>query len=94
MVKRAIITHFGRFTNHNTHPVVNEDATADLGTRVNFNPRQKAPRVRKNTGSRQPTLNPTPPRHTMNHDRMETGISKNHFPTRMRGRVFLHNRGN
>jgi hypothetical protein len=52
MIERAVITDFGGFPDHHAHAMIDKKALADFGTRVDFDTRQPAGKMREKT--RQP----------------------------------------
>ena len=89
VVDRAVVAHFRRLADHDAHAVVDEDAAADLGARMNFNAGKEAPDVGHPAGEALPSLKQTPVRRTMDHHRMKPRIGKDDFKRAVRSRILF-----
>lgn len=79
VIDRAVVAYDSRFPQHHPHTMVNENATADTCSRMNFNAGTKTPHVADPAGKTVPALNPTPVSGAMKCQRMQAGITENHL---------------
>lgn len=91
MVDRAVVAHHGGFTDHHAHAVIDEDAAADTGGRVNFDAGAETSDVAQPPCKAVTALNPTPVGSAVKRQRMQTGIAENHLHRTERRRVSLKN---
>ena len=91
VVNRAVVAHFGRFSDHDAHAVVNEDAAADLGRGVNFNTGQETRRMAHHTGRYVPPLKVAPVGPAVHHQGVKPRIRKRDLELTLSGRVFFKN---
>ena len=91
MVKRAVITNFGRFTNHYAHTVVDEKTTTDFGTGVDLDTGNPAGDSGNKFGQPFPVFAPQEMVDTMQLHRMDTGISSDNLKYVTRSRITFKN---
>src|SRR5882672_10248102 len=87
MVDRAIVTDQRGFADHDTHAVVDEEAPADRGARMDFYAGQPAADVGQE--ARQPFEIPTPQpvRKPVKQQCVKPGIAGDDLPARARSRI-------
>ena len=87
LIDGAVIPHFGHFTDHDAHAVVDEDTVADLGAGVDLDAGKPAAPVRDPAGQPGPATAPAAVRDAMQYQGVEARIGKHHIPLAARGRV-------
>src|SRR5690606_19068865 len=91
MVERAVVANNGSLAYHYAHAVVNEDAAADSGTRVDFDAGKPAGDMRTETRQPVESLLPDPVREAMHNQRMYAGVGRQYLPAGSGRRVTLEN---
>ena len=71
------------------HAVVDEDALADPGSRMNLDPGDRPAQLGQQTGGKEETLAPQPVRDAVERDGMQSGRGQNRLDRRAGGRVTL-----
>ena len=94
VIQRDIILDLCRFADHDTHPVINEEATTDGRTRVNFDASQHARQMCRKPGQPTQAMPPQPMSNTMKDQGVDAGITGQHFPERASSRIAVKNRPN
>ncbi len=91
LVQGHVITNFGGLANDDAHAVVDEEAAADLGARVNLDAGQPTPKVGHHPRQPFPTHAPQGTGQPMNPDRMHARVAGQHFKGIARRRVTVEN---
>jgi hypothetical protein len=79
LVQQAVVADDAGFTDHHPHAVIDEHSMANLGTRVDFHPREKPGQLTQQPwqqGNLQPPQAVADP---MNHQGVEAGIAEQDF---------------
>ena len=64
MEQRHVLAHLGRLADDDAHPVIDEEARAENGRRVDLDAREKASDVRQEAGGDPEAATPEPVRRT------------------------------
>ena len=91
MIDGAIVTHFGRLTNHHAHAVIDEHSLAYFGAGVNFNTRKKAAPMGNPARQPPPAAVPATVGHTVQHHGMKARVRKHHIPAAASRRIAFKN---
>ena len=89
LIKRDVITDLCGLADHNPHPVINEETTTHLGTRMNFNTCHPAAEVRDQPRHPLPACMPQPPRQSMKPDGVHARVTGQHFKRIARSRIAM-----
>ena len=91
LVNRAAVADLGRLAHHHAHGVVKKHTVADLGARMDFNAGDAAREVRDKAPQPLEPVRPAPVGAAMQDERMDTGVTGQHFPGGAGGGVTFQN---
>ena len=81
LIDRAVISDDGGFANDDAKTVINEDASANLGARMDFDPGKQAPKVRDKAPKPEQFGLPESVRQAVRHQRVQSGIASDDLKT-------------
>src|SRR5579885_1608117 len=87
LVDEDIISDLGRFTHHDSHPVIDEQPAADLCARMNLYAGQKARQMADQSGDELEMMVPEPVRDSMEPDSVQSRVGQDDLEAGPRGRV-------
>jgi hypothetical protein len=93
LVDRAVVADLRGFADHHTHAVVDKHAPPERCTRMDFDTRHEARHLRNETCQPTAPRLPARMREPMQHERVQTGITRDDFPCAAGGGVALADRG-
>ena len=89
LIKRAVVADEGSFADDNPHAVIDEDAPAEDGARMDFDSGEKADDLREEAREQFPALHPQPVIDSVGNARVESGIAKQDTERRRCCRITL-----
>ena len=93
LVNRAVVADFGCFANDYAETVINEYAPPDFGARVNLDAGQHAADMRHEAAKPQKACCPQPVGGTVDHDRVQPGVTGEHLELAAGSRISLKDAG-
>jgi hypothetical protein len=79
MIKCHIVADLAGLADHHAHAVVDEEAPADLGARVDLDSREPAAQLGDSAPDQAPAARPEGMRNAIEQDRLEAGIEQRHL---------------
>jgi hypothetical protein len=89
VVEIAVVSDLGGLAHDNTHAVIEHDAPAELGRRVDLDAREEAREVRDHAPQEPQPVRPQPVREPVPELRVQPWIAEQHFEVGARGGVAL-----
>jgi hypothetical protein len=89
MIEHTIVADLAGFPDHNAHPVIDEQPTADLRPRVNFDAREKSARLGNDSGDHKQAVLKKPMGDPMAPDGVQAGIGQDNLQHATGGRVVI-----
>src|SRR5215472_5846791 len=84
LVERHVVPDLRSLPDHHAHAVVDEEASPDLGARMDLDSGQETPQMRDEPSQEEPFPNPEPVRDPVEQYRVETWIAEHNFQARPR----------
>jgi hypothetical protein len=91
LVDRHVVAHLGRLTDHDPHPMIDEQPPPDPGSRMDLHPRHRCRTERNDSRQQRHTGRKQRMRNAVSQERLHPSIRQEHLhpPHAPRGRVAL-----